>query len=404
MNDLLRDTLDERARAVDVPELDVAALVRSGERRLRRRRNGVVAAVALAVAMVVSAPTLVAGFRDDPRPVDRPGPIGPTPSPDPDARPNRRPLVWAEGSTLHVGERHLDIGFTPPFWNGDDTGWSRDSLAVLRATDDGAVFATLDGRIFFSDGGTIVRAGSVSSPRITRRSVSYPSGGPDSWIWTDSVGSRAFWVVEAPETGRLEIVVYDTAARDVTDRVHLAVPPGRGFGDWEVYGDHVYWRHSPLNGSVLRNRLVRTTLSTGASVPADDAMVKADRASFSPALLVGNRRVTERDAQTFVVEDGVLQALHPDGDPDVDRRLLPAFDPSSGDLLRFRAPAGVQQVRDLVLFGWQDTDRFALSTTPTHLTQRRDIVVCRISTEACKIVVRKGPGPWLLIPYAGMPG
>lgn len=72
MNDVIREALDQRAHAAEPTALDVNGLVAHGERRLRRRRFGIVAGAALAVALVVAVPALIVDLRDEPRSVEQP--------------------------------------------------------------------------------------------------------------------------------------------------------------------------------------------------------------------------------------------------------------------------------------------------------------------------------------------
>ena len=46
MTGLLKDVMHDRADSLDAPDLDVAAMLRDGDRQVRRRLTGVVGAAA----------------------------------------------------------------------------------------------------------------------------------------------------------------------------------------------------------------------------------------------------------------------------------------------------------------------------------------------------------------------
>jgi hypothetical protein len=416
MSDVLREALSERADAVDPPRLDTQAVVASGEQRLRRRRLGAVAASVLAVALVVGVPAAVLELRHESRSVEQPEVPTPPEKGDEKVVTGPRPLVYAEGPELHVGDRTLALGKMRA--GHGIVGASPDSMVSLHVTDAGAVFATFDGRIWFSDGSSAEHIGTVPGPRREPGHTTFVHGLPQSWIETDDAGSRAAWL-EHPSRGRPQLVVYDTAARAVQSRVVLPVPQGVGkaqFPGWEdaesgLYGDHVYWHLVivPRYGSIGPPRLMRTKLSTGTTERATRRMLAAERYGNPRTLVIGKGAeaevVTGRDGQAFQRFGSRLEPVRFDHDITNANYRVPAFHPVTGEQLRFRAPARLAESNELVLFQWMDDDRFALSTRPLFgSNERRDLVICRVSTERCEIAVRKGPGAWLLLPEASLPG
>ncbi|HEY7044937.1 MAG TPA: hypothetical protein VH419_14810, partial [Nocardioidaceae bacterium] len=60
MSELLKDVMNERAGAAHIPDLDVASIIATGDRRIRRRRVAVgMAAVSAVVAAAVAVPAVV---------------------------------------------------------------------------------------------------------------------------------------------------------------------------------------------------------------------------------------------------------------------------------------------------------------------------------------------------------
>ena len=98
MTGLLRDVMDARADALDVPDLDVAAMVRDGDHHLVRRRRrlaGGLVAAALVVAAGIAVPSLLPGSDVD---GDTAGSV------------HSYDLAYAVGSTIHDGPRTIETG------------------------------------------------------------------------------------------------------------------------------------------------------------------------------------------------------------------------------------------------------------------------------------------------------
>jgi hypothetical protein len=99
MTDVLRETLEERGRAI--PWQDVDSLVAAGDRRVRRRRvAGVVAAAAVVAVLAVVAPLALGGLGTDRAQVaaDAYDPAAPS---------------WAVDGIVHVGDLEVDLGEQP---------------------------------------------------------------------------------------------------------------------------------------------------------------------------------------------------------------------------------------------------------------------------------------------------
>lgn len=96
MTGQLRTTLHTRADALGQPDLDLDAIVRDGNRRLRRRRTAL-AGGAAALALVAAGTAF--GLHD------RSTTAEPTPASE-----NAKPLIYAVGSVIHTGDGTIDVG------------------------------------------------------------------------------------------------------------------------------------------------------------------------------------------------------------------------------------------------------------------------------------------------------
>ena len=152
MTGLLKHTLETRADELGPLPLDLDAVVREGDRRVRRRRQALIGGgAALAVAASATAYAVVA----------RPSaPPTTQVAGDPTA-----PLVYASGTTLHDGDRTVDLGVHP---------------VSLVPTGSGVVFADAGRQVYAWDGsGDPRRIGFV--PGIDSRLVASDDGSVVAW-------------------------------------------------------------------------------------------------------------------------------------------------------------------------------------------------------------------------------
>ncbi|MEI8412059.1 MULTISPECIES: hypothetical protein [unclassified Kribbella] len=130
MTDLLKDTLAEQAANAEAPELDLATIISTGDRRIRRRRTGAILGTTFVVLAVVAAGLTTARIiRDDAEPAVTP-PIPFT---------ERRP-TYALGGVIHFGDTTIR------------TGAAR--IVRMVQTDVGFVYTENTGAIKLADGKT----------------------------------------------------------------------------------------------------------------------------------------------------------------------------------------------------------------------------------------------------------
>ena len=247
MTESLAELLRGAADAVRGPRLDVAELVAEARKRQRRRRlaasrgrppswvrswwapsrSGVVSRTSSSRRLPSPSPTVVDSTHD-----------------------TTRPLVYAVGSTVHVGDRSIDANARVMF---------------VDATDEGVVFITdRDNRLWFDDGTTTESLGRVALLHVGMYPVSTANPG-SLVVWPDGVSPGR--TLEGDE-----FVVYDTARRKEVARLpftgaynqvlhvdnsHVFFnPDNRTPGCW-VYDVHVcshphLLRHDVASGSTRR--------------------------------------------------------------------------------------------------------------------------------------------------------
>lgn len=213
MTDLLKDTLREQADAQTPPRLDVEAIVREGDRRVGRSRltTGLVAA---GMAGIVAA-----GALGLPRFVQTDDRLTATPAP-PEVE---RKVTFAVGDVVYWGKDHVSM---------------QGAVSSYVRTDDGFVYTTADGGVWFHDGRGAERIGESANRRLR----------------ADDAGSLVAWV-DLAEDGHPQYVVYDTASRAELARVDdSAAGPSRDPGDagaevLAVDDGAAYWR---VDGGIAR--------------------------------------------------------------------------------------------------------------------------------------------------------
>jgi len=403
MNGSLRD-LGKRAEAVPAPQLDVAALVTAGESRIRRRRLAAVAAVTAAVVAVVGGAVLASqGARQS-----APAPARPDPkNTDPDTvqtGPAARLLTYAVGTTVHWGDRTIDVGRQA----NRSPGWGR-LVDFVDATDDGAVLVTGQApvrdaagwgfpsgpaAVWFTDGSAPVRIGTTSGSRVRGFEIA-----------PTAAGSTLAWIDPGTKTAPGAVVVYDTGQMKELARLGNAdaVPLA-------VYDDVVYWspdgsaceRYLPSGaayGCPPTARVMRFETVSGRQSLVSTADYDADRRG-RPGLLTGRSDDPQiRRGVTFLSFLRHGDRLVAGGTWEAGQAGFPATVALTGLPLRLRHPATDGRREDpdvLQMTQWLDPDRVILLDDYDDGT---DLVICRLSTGRCRVAVRidaepfTAPGP-----------
>ena len=367
MTGLLTSVLHERADAAPGPDLDLDAIIRDGDRRVRRHRvtNGLVAAgVAGLLAASALALTGATGGQDD-LVAD---------SPDSPAFADREP-AYAFGSTVHLGARTFDVG---------------QPVASFVQTDDGVVFTTRNGDVRVYDGAGSDVVGRAESNRLR----------------ADDSGSLVSWVQRA-EDGHPQYVVFDTARQEEVARIDDQAagaslePHDWGAQVFAVDDGSVYWRHGP--------DLVRYDVQAGRESVVHTSTPLADPATKGGPV-VGQIVDVADGTVAYTVEGGqdrwgiaVGQRLDPDGavraEPDSargvlspDARLLAV---EQFDTMAIRATDDgadrtptVGGYAYVVAYGWTGHDTAAVLALRDYTDTRAtgDVLSCDVSDDACTVV------------------
>ena len=388
--------LGDRAGTVPAPLLDLGALVAVGESRVRRRRRLAVAAVTAVVVAVVGAAALASPGSREAAP-----PVGPNnrshvpDSTDPDVvetAPTSRPLTYAVGTTIHWGDRTVDVAEQAP-----GRSIRRLSLEYLDVTDDGVVFITglppvVDqgevgvpvgpATVWFTDGSEPVRIGTTWGSAVRGFGMA-----------SSVEGSTLAWTDPGTTSRPARLVVYDTER--MTEVARLG--DGRAVPVTPVYDDVVYWSPDRRSCSVSTwiaaggvigcdrsTHLMRFDTASGNGTEVSPDEVEADRRS-RPGLLAGPSGVPEERRGVmwlrFLRRGDHLVAAGQERDV--------SFTPTvvlTGRPVRLRLPARFDDPEDLALTQWLDADRVVLAGGgPDNAT---DLFVCRLSTGTCRPAVR----------------
>ena len=207
MNHQLNEMLHDRADAVSSQPFDVEAMLREGDKRVRRRRTAVVGGIAaLGVTAVLAVPPLLASLPADERSTES-RVASNVPASNLAGQPS-----WSTGSVIHFGDSTIDVG--RPVHN-------------YVVTDGGAVFFDEAGTVWSATDGEVTEVGHVTL------------GGANPLV---SDGTRAAWMELAD--GVPTYSVLDQSTGDVV-RDPLGNPTG--MSDGSAGWAHIY----ALDGDVL---------------------------------------------------------------------------------------------------------------------------------------------------------
>jgi len=334
-------------------------------------------------AVVTGVALLRTGPGDDTQPTP---PLSPTPTVvDPDGEnpaATDRPLLYAEGSTIHAGERAIRANAR---------------VQLVDATDDGVVFMTdLDRRVWFDDGSTPEVIGEARSLHVG----DYP-------VWTAAPGSLVVW--REGIGPKPDLVVYDTSQGAEVGRIHDAdLLTVLGIGADAVYLNPD-WSETPGCWVVDRRpcadpRLLRFDPLTGTT---DEVSADAYRADLgaNARMFAG---VTSSRTGLDLAPVGVTFTR-------AQRRLVPT-DPGlarvGGQPVRLEWP-GAATVADpaegfwvtqwldddlVVLAGFQDNGDGAdgVGQADSYAASYVDLLVCALTSSVCEVVVpRSSDTPYL---------
>ena len=396
MTESLSDLLRRGADSAAVPRFDLGEVVAEAGRRRRRRRYVVAGTAAAALSAIVAASVLVAATSSrtqDPPPAGPPSPaISKTSGGE-----GARPMVYAVGRTVHVG----------------DTSVQTDKpVAFIAPTDDGAVYqATSDGTLWFTDGTTtevIGTSGWTAAPTSHRGVVTTGDSG-SLVVWADAGG--------VADGIPVEFVVYDTSHREEVARIPITVsgtdqplvlhvdegqvyftPDPSAPGCWAVVDDiqpcrdPQLFRFDVAGGATTKIPVSELDGALDARARTFKAVTQDGRVVYGdPALtLVGNRlvasihySVAEDDAAPVTLTDGSQLRLR------MPAQYVPPW-PADGE-----GTIAVSQ--------WLDDTHVALFADDGGgdlPAKEGDLLTCELPESVCQVTVPRSSQPYVA-PYLG---
>jgi hypothetical protein len=293
--------------------------------------------------------------------------------------------VYAEGSTVHVGDRSIEANARVMF---------------VDVTDDGVVFMTdRDDRLWFDDGTTAEVIGVVHTPHV---------GSYD--VYTGNPGSLVAWFSRNPDWPRAELDVYDTSrgevvaqvrdpdyfVLDVTARSIYTNPdwserPGCWVVDVRPCPDPHLFRYDVASGST--EEVTRDVYE--ADLRADPRRLDGAADEEATSGYVGARAPAfTRVGRRLVPVDPELTRA--DGEPVAELRWP-------------GAPAGPDSAAGFWVAQWLDDDRVVLAGYQDHGDGPEgigqgdsypasfvDLLVCPLTDGGCELAVPRSEDPYVL--------
>lgn len=379
MTGLLRDVMDARADALDVPDLDVAAMVRDGDHLVTRRRRtlaGGLVAASLVVAAGIAVPSLLPdGDGGDTV-------AGATHSYD---------LAYAEGTVIHDGPRTIDAGVRISALVQGISGYvvadrqgrvhtvvdgETTQVGLLAETDRGRLFSDDDVVAWVdpADGGTLRVLDLATGERADVPVDAFP-GEPVSSV-VGGVGAAGAPI--AAVDGRTVYVsdsrgVMAWDALDGEDPVLIPAPNGVVVEVLDVQDGQIL--------QVVRSFEPQEADGSTTMVEVQDLRVGADLEDTTPLPGTGGR--LSPDGRYAATYDRVSRA----GSPTVTATVVGDV---SGDVWTPVDPRGYDSV---TAYQWLDADTLAVSAGKyTAQFAREDLLTCDAVTAECTVTVRGGRG------------
>ena len=378
--------LARRFDDVAAPPVDVDALVAQGEQRLHRHRLVAVLATVVVLAAVAVGGVVAGNMQSQSHgPIDRPTRTTHQDQQVVEPR-GTRPLVYADGTTVHVGDKTVEAD---------------KAVAFIDATDDGAVYeAALDGRLWFTDGTTtsVIGTSELTAAPTAHAGVVTTGESGSLVVWADAAGRKN----QSPT----ELVVYDTSRREEVARIP-STEHGRQDSVVHVDEDHVYVNPDPSTPGCwavdvndvhpCKNpRLYRFDVASGQL-----------RLARLDAEMARQARMFKAVAQDGHVSYGAGAYFQPIG-----RRLgtvTSGGDPTTltrtdGEEVRLRLPSGftaLGQTRGgsvITTSQWLDDEHVVLWANGGGgdlPAQRGDLLVCELPDGTCRVAVPRSSHPYV---------
>ena len=377
MTGLLRDVMDARADALDVPDLDVTAMVRDGERQVVRRRRtiaGGLVAASLVVAGGIAVPTLLPDSDTDSTVA---------------AGAHSYDLAYAEGTTIHDGARTIEAGVR---------------ISALVQGISGYVIADPQGRVHTVVDGETTQVGLLAA---TDRGRIVSDG--DVVAWVDAADGGTLSVLDLASGERTDVPVNAFPGEPVSavvgqvgaagasiaavDGRTVYVSDSRGVMAWDALDDE-----DPVLIAAPQGLVVEVVdVQDGRILQVVRSFVPDESGGSTTMVQVEELRIGP-DLQDTTLLPGTGGRLSPDGRTvalldRVSRGGSPTFTATtihvSGDTWTPVEPPGYDSV---TAYQWLDADTFAAAAGKyTAGFAREDLLTCEASTAECTVAARGVP-------------
>ncbi|WP_112238919.1 hypothetical protein [Kribbella monticola] len=359
MTGLLKETLTERAGAVQEPHLDLDAIIGTGNRRIRRRRSTAIAAVAIASALILAGGVVTARHL-----ADSAQPAGGVPT-----FKERRP-TYSTGDKIHYGRDIIKVG--------------PEKISSFVQIDTGFVYAADSGAVYFTDGSG------------DGRSDAKLGTGSSGDLAADDSGTLVGWVDDnGPATD--EFVLYDVGTRHEIARTTLGnekkpVEEGLIPQVLAIDNDMAYfaandglrsWDIGDGKGTLLKAGALPSELS-------DAANGKLAYPVIQPGGAIEGIGVARTLGPRNVIVPGAIDSANLS--PDAAHVFTESTDTSR--LFRSDGSGEIKLKSDhalLVQAVWLDNDRFVtlgIKTLESPEKNPLDLVTCSVRTATCTTAVK----------------
>lgn len=383
----LRDALAREVGRAEPPVLDLDAVLRLGERGLRRRRWALCAGGAAAMAAVVAISLAVSALA--------PGQRSEGPSGDPASPTSSEPTTAVTDSSRALVYSDGELGGSVGIHLGADVVATVHGFAHLDVTDAGVVWTDSHQGVWFSDGGRPARIGD---------DYCGPSGNfSTGTVQAAPTGSLVAWL-DCSNPDEPEVVVVDTSDR--IEVLRRSIPscgptppdPEVRCGLVAIVGGHVYVARTierlAVGGEFRDDELLQVDVTTGHVVPSTSSALDQDVRSEPRGLVLGDSwregnavagsLVRYRGTLapiTFQALGGELAPLVPVPPEGRDTRKS-AFDTATGKRLDLRLPSGYRADSNTLFFvtQWLDDDTLVLDAGG-------DLLTCGLADGRCTVAV-----------------
>jgi len=301
-------------------------------------------------------------------------------------------LTYADGRTIQYGDKTVE---------------AEGPVVELDLTDDGVGFRTDDGGLWFTDGSTIDRLGTVGVTGPGYGPADWPLLTNPGWMLSSNTGSRLVWF-EFPSPGEPEVATFDTGAGQEVARDAVRLGSSHTALPALVSDRFVYWFEDPSSDKMPEEQSqVRYDPATGVQtrVSEPDLLDDLDRdAAVRSIRLKGDGR-WETAPHGFHYSDGMGQQMGidlrkgtsgVDGVAPVGPGDMKAEDVHGRPFVLEPPPGYTDQSGVAWLVQWVD-DQTVVVLSP--LRESTNLIACHLETRTCEVATSAPTG--IVVPDFG---